>query len=271
MKVGIKMKKVILTTALLGLFSTSLLGGVTAFAADPAPLPTDGEIKFTTDEDEEGEVIKPNPDEEDEEDQEVITPEDGGSTRGPLRIQFVPDFKFGVKKGISSGKMVEDVLVIPYKDQGNQPTGKAMPTFVQVTDNRGLSTADFTDWTLSVYASEFKAADHELTGSHVKLNESTLTTTLGDTDVAGNLVNGNALGEVIPTTAAKPLTVLASKGVNTNGHQVSNVFHANYKKETTYAPETRSHGAEFVKPAGIAPQKDVLYTATMTWTLTSGL
>lgn len=267
------MKKTIIATALLGLASSAVLGTVVNAAPTNSTATTDAKIQFTPGLDDEGELVKPNPDSETPDKQEVIQITDGSKTKGPLRIQFVPNFNFGSHGSISADQAKEYANPLAYTTVSgpvSNADGKIAP-FVQVSDFRGMSDDEFAanPWTLTVVGSEFKAAaaggkaEHVLKGSTIALKESKLTTTIGDTVMAGKLAAGD-LG-TISTDGKNPLTVLKSNTDNTNGYQVSNVFDKTYTK--TGKPADKITGVEFVKPAGITPQKDREYKASLTWTL----
>lgn len=260
------MKKFVVRSAALGVFAVALSGGATAFAA-PTPvlnniLDTKGMIEFTADDEETGNLVKPD---EKGDPEEVIQIPGGNSGKGALRIQFVPDLNFGTKAGITSDVQTKFAEYLPYKDKDGNDTGKNVPPFVQVTNNTGDST---TPWSLKVRATEFKGIDdnHVLTGAQMTLEGSTLTMTKKDSIEAGKIAKGQTAGIAIPTTGG--VEVLASTG-DTNGTQISNVFEDGYQKATDY-PEGEGTGVKFTKPTGIAAHTE-LYESTITWTLESGL
>ena len=85
------MKKQILATALLS--GLILVTFVPAASALDKTADTKGSVQFEkVGENEVGEVVKPDTEDKPE---NIIVPEGGGNTTGPLRLQHVPDIKFG--------------------------------------------------------------------------------------------------------------------------------------------------------------------------------
>ncbi|MBP1039420.1 WxL domain-containing protein [Vagococcus sp. BWB3-3] len=268
------MKKV---TGLVSLCALALVVGPSALAANVGlPLDTKGSITFTDgDPSETGKIVKPNENDLDGSKEEVIDLDGKGTAgTGPLRIQFVPNFEFGTKAGFTSDAQVQNVQVIDYKLADGSASGKKIAPFVQVTNNTGNTAIR---WTLSAKATTFQESDasgnpvsggHILTGAHISLDGSTLTTTKGTTANAGALAAGQVAGTAIPTDGST-VVVLRSTG-DTNGKQVSNVFHNGYSEAGTYATGDTA-GVKFVKPAGESARASVNYKSTITWTLTDSL
>ncbi|MBP1040080.1 WxL domain-containing protein [Vagococcus sp. BWB3-3] len=272
------MKKSILAA---GICALVLAGGYTANAAEETTsLNTEGKVQFSPEgDDSTGEVHTPNEDGEEGEDPEVIElPGQGNGGTGALRIQFVPNLFFKTEES-KAARSVSNVNVLKYNLKGEAAESDIAP-FVQVSDGRGL-TGEAAKWDLTVKATPFTAtgADlpggtHVLTNSTIVFGGSTLTSDYmtsakaaeritGQEDLAktGLATNGTASVSVMKTQAGK----------DTNGYQVSNVFHDGYEKGATTYADGNTAGVQFVKPAGIAPYTGVDYTSTLTWTLTSGI
>lgn len=248
----------------MGLCASLLVGG-TAFAANTVvgEKATDGKIGFTVDTLEAGEIVKP--DENGAGGEVIQLPGQGQSSVGPLRLQFVPNFDFGTITGITSASKSYDAKVLPYTGSG----GGSIAPFVQVTNNSGANSK----WFVTATATEFKnTANHVLTGAHVSLAGSTLTSNLNvNSAAAGNLVTGQTAGVAIPTDGSSTITVLSpiTAASDTNGKQISNVFHDGYTNAGAYV-DGKTPGVKFVKPDGIAAQA-TQYTSTITWSLNDGL
>lgn len=267
-----------LTTKLVGVSALVLLGVQTSQAATVAPgndkIPTNGTITFNpnTTPTELGEVHQPD---ELGETPSVIELENQGSQgSGNLRIQFVPDFKFGSHDKITAGAVTETVTLMDYHKKGESTKSKIAP-FVQVTDERGKA-GDDAYWTLSVVATPFTAEiapgkTDVLANCEIQLNESTLTMDYKTSQEAASFIQGQAADASIKADGTQVVEVLKTvSGQSTNGTNVSNVFLNNYTKDMTYA-SIKNSGVTFYKPAGQAPLENVEYTSTLNWTLTTGL
>ena len=265
------MKKIKLLMTLLSLMTVAISGG-TAVSAAETQKTTEGTIKFEAgDVDEESVIVKPNEDDTAGAKEEIIKVPDGVSGKGNLRIQFVPNFRFGTKSGFLTDMQTQSAEVLALQNAGGVDTGKKIPPFVQVTNNSGI-VGENAGWSLSAKATPFTGthatlAAHVLTGAHIALPGSTLTMTRGTT-AAANLIATKQNNSIIPIDGSS-VVVLSTKG-DTNGKQISNIFHDNYQEAATYASGTTT-GVNFVKPAGEAARKDYNYKSTITWTLTDGL
>lgn len=268
------MKKTKLFVGIVSVCSLFLAGEIVSLAAVVDNTNTNGEINFTpnSDPNEPGEIITPN---EDDEPNEVIELPGGGSnTKGPLRIQFVPNLKFGSSTNMTAGEVKEQLVnVIPYNIKGQAPAGQKIAPFVQVTDLRG-NTGDAASWELNVKASAFTAdlpggGTDVLANVKLLLPGSTVTMDYGDTAKAKTLVDGQSVGAAILTDNVSATSVLKTKkDQSTSGYQVSNVFFNNYVKDNfTQYTNDKSTGVSFYKPAGQAPIKDAKYISVLTWTL----
>lgn len=253
------MRKIKLVTGFVGVCAVALVAG-TALAAPVGKLGTNGIIQFTPDGGQ-GEIIKPD---EEGAHEEIITDLPGKTGEGDLRIQFVPDLNFGVKRGITSNEQRKSAELLDYKGKVI-PAGK-IPPFVQVSNNTGDNT---NTWTLFVKGTPFSEAGGDiLTGAYISLNGSTLTTTGGTSAEAAAIATGQTETK-IPLSAADDGIVVLKSTAGTNGKQISNVFHNGYKYGDTYTGEAT--GVEFVKPAGKAALKNVTYSSTLTWSLVDAL
>lgn len=251
--------RVKLVVATMGICASFLIGGQ-SLAADTTVKETKGKISFTVDENEEGVILRP----DETGGREVIQlPGQGSSGKGPLRLQFVPNFDFGEIKGITSEAKTYEANLLTYTGAG----GGVIAPFIQVTNHSGVNSK----WYVTASATPFKNANsHVLTGAYVSLVGSTLTSNLNiDTTGAANLAEKQE-GAMIPTTGGT-VTVLSAKTADaeTNGKQLSNVFHDGYTKEGSYVGG-KTPGVTLVKPDGITARATE-YTSTITWTLNDGL
>lgn len=272
------MKKILIATSLC---AGVLLGASTIHAApvlNNTDIATDGSVTFKIKEnpDEEGEIHTP--DEEGEDPEIIELPGEGSHGKGNLRIQFVPHFKFVDVNEITAKQTTSNVKVLSYNIAGSASDKKAIAPFVQVTDERGL-VGNNAKWTLQVTATPFTAKDASIPGGsdilencQILLNDSTLTQDYGTSLEAADLVTGQGASSVIGTdSTSAATTVLATKTAqSTNGKQISNVFHKDYKKDQTTYVDEQTTGVQFVKPAGKAPISNVEYKSTLKWSLVTG-
>lgn len=249
-----------LSTLLTLTICAGILGAATpVFAGEVGSETTTGKVEFTTDDGETGTIVKP--DENGDEEEEIIVPEEEGTSgSGPLRIQFVPAFSFVAPAGISTEAKTYDAKLLKYN------TDQKMPAFVQVTNNSGENPT----WNLTAKASVFKNGDHELTGASINFNGSTLTTTGFDTTNAGTKLNKQSAAKLVAGDDSTLSVLSAKTTADTNGQQLSNVFQDNYKIADDYDGQTTTTGVQLIKPSGIAPKKGT-YTSTITWTLEDGI
>ncbi|MBP1040260.1 WxL domain-containing protein [Vagococcus sp. BWB3-3] len=272
------MKKTVLVA---GICALVLAGGATVNAAEEAKsLTTEGKVQFSPEgDDSTGEVHTPNEDSQEGEEPEVIElPDQGNSGAGALRIQFVPNLFFKNEES-KAARSVSNVNLLKYNLKG-ETTESVIAPFVQVSDGRGLTGAA-AKWDLTVKATPFTAtgADlpggtHVLTNSTIVFGGSTLTSDYMTSAKAAERITGQEASAKtgLATNGTASVSVMKTQaGKDTNGYQVSNVFHDGYEKgATTYAGGNTS-GVQFVKPVGIAPYADVDYKSTLTWTLTFGI
>ncbi|TFI98370.1 hypothetical protein CKN67_05620 [Carnobacterium divergens] len=268
----LKMKKTIIATALLSTVVVSSFAGV-ASAAEVGTATTKGSVQFKTPGDEEeGKVIKPGEDEE-----EILPDPDGGggSSKGALRIQHAPAFKFGIVDNVNGTKKYPAQMEAYTKPNDADPAKKYyMPNFVQVTDERGDITKG---WTLSVTGDGFKNGTDELKQTKILLNEQKHTNTVFDfqtpaTDLTTILDGFDAKGTAISTDGKTSVEILKTKaGKSTTGSQTSSVFNTSYDKATEYAETDRNAGVELQKGNLDIIEVGKVYESTLTWTLSEAL
>ncbi|USJ21433.1 WxL domain-containing protein [Lactococcus formosensis] len=153
------MKKTLLSTVLISsvVLGSALIATQTAHAdqngTPRGALQSQGSVKFFPDTDPIDPIdpvgptpnpidpVNPDPDDDDP------TPTPG--TDGPLSLNYVPDLYFGLNK-ISIDDQIYNAYATPTVDKTNPanpvPTGKYVPIYTQVTDERGA----YTGWTLTV-------------------------------------------------------------------------------------------------------------------------
>lgn len=271
------MKKTILAA---GICALVLAGGSTVMAAEETTsLTTEGKVQFTPAGDITGEIHTPDEDGKEDDEPEVIElPGQGMGGKGAIRIQFVPNLFFKSEES-KAARSVSNVNVLKYNLKGEVDKSDIAP-FVQVSDGRGL-TGDAAKWDLTVKATPFTATKAELPGGKHVLENSTIV--FGGSTLTSDYMTSAKAAERIEGQEASAKTGLATDGTasvsvmktrgsgDTNGYQVSNVFHDDYEKGATTYTDGNTSGIQFVKPSGIAPYTGVDYTSTLTWTLTSGI
>lgn len=226
---------------------------------------TEGVINFKPSTDLTGELIKP--DTEDE----VITSNDGQSSSGLLRLQFVPNFNF-LEQEIKVGPAEYNpkMTVYQYADVA-KPGDQAIPQFVQVTDSRGLNEG----WTLDVHATKFTSGTNSLEFAQIEFMQGKLFNTVyGNINSRVSAFAGQATAKVSLDSAAKT-RILATKdntsASTTNGSQTSLVFNNGYDKDQTYDLADINPGVKFIKTNKDTPVAGEEYKSTITWTLTAGV
>ncbi|MGX7417565.1 WxL domain-containing protein [Carnobacterium gallinarum] len=266
------MKKKVLAAVLL----SGILLPTFASAADQPGVPTRGSVVFEVVGDTEtGTVIVPG---EEDTDDNTIIPEGGGSSTGPLRLESVPDIKFGTIK-FKTGKTTHPALLEEYTKPAEPTVKRAIPHFVQVTDERGL--VDGT-WKLNVTSTTFKdtaAVAPELINSKIILKQQSFFNSVGDfaTPVvaATTLVDGFTGTEAtIPTDGTTNVQILSTKtGQTTNGSKTSTVFNSAYLPENldSYEVNTYNDGVILDKANGDNVQIGVNYESNLIWTLSDSI
>lgn len=254
----------------------------TVMAAEGGSAITDGTIDFEVETDPAGEIIKPETD-------EPIETEEGSSTTGNLRIQFVPDFNFGRQK-IKTGEETYAPTYMKYQYKG-QPTGKEgayyMPQFLQVSDTRGTNEG----FTLTVKGTTFKRkTGDELPFATIALTDGRLSNNVfSEAEIkervdtfkgVSNVGNGKL---VIPTGAVDGVPVIMTKSNDkahsTNGTQTSLILSSTYDKDKLdYLATDKNEDVVFTKTnkdiptiTPVAPAELDPYESKITWTLTTGI
>lgn len=274
-----KLSKIIsLSVCSLVLFGTAS----TVMAAEGGSAVTDGTIDFEVETDPAGEIIKPETD-------EPIETEEGSSTTGNLRIQFVPDFNFGRQK-IKTGEETYAPTYMKYQYKG-QPTGKEgdyyMPQFLQVSDTRGTNEG----FTLTVKGTTFKRkTGDELPFATIALTDGRLSNNVFSeaeikerVDTFKGVSNVGTGKLVIPTGTADAMPVMMTKSNekvhSTNGTQTSLILSSTYDKDKLdYLATDKNEDVIFTKTnkdiptiTPVAPAELDPYESKITWTLTAGI
>lgn len=248
-----------------------------ANAAEVGKVDTEGTVIFKQQgKDSVGEVIKPDTGED------VIDPEEGGHTTGPLRLTHVPSFDFDVVE-INTKTLLQPALMTKFKDVDDvtgavSSDSEDIVHFAQVEDVRGIKG----DWELKVSAGKFipgnTVKNSPLDNSHIIFAE-TQTTNTRITDAtelaarvttAGNETalpnNGNAIS-LLKTKAAQ----------HTDVSKTSIVFNSAYTKNNLTGGAVAVDGklsnpGVKLKAFGTDEKAiDDTYKATITWTLESAL
>nr|WP_315528561.1 WxL domain-containing protein [Carnobacterium maltaromaticum] len=270
------MKKQILATALLS--GLILVTFAPAASAIDKTADTKGSVQFEkVGENEVGEVVKPDTEDKPE---NIIVPEGGGNTTGPLRLQHVPDIKFGTVTFKTGNTKHQAILENYTKDgvAGNQ----AIPQFVQVTDERGDDTGT---WKVTVSGTTFKekvagggpATAPELANTKIVVKQQKFFNTVTDyaTPVvsAETLVSGFTGTELtIPTNGTDSVLVMQTKaGKSTNGSKTSVVFNSDYTAASSYVVGEKNAGIILDKANGDNIVVDKAYESDLTWTLSDSI
>lgn len=237
------------------LASTLLLTGAVAISAAEGEdsVNTNAKIEFTT-EDENGGGGPVDPEDPDK----PVTPGgEGGSTKGPLRITYVPNLSFGKQKVSGSTKTYNAVASkVEKNEDGLVVDGRH---FVQVADERGEETPS--GWNLTVQRDEFKQNENGLILTGAKLNfakdkefdytnEGSKDITRADVEVkngeASLVMNApKETGDFFNSTAYGKTDGVTGEG-------------------TEESPKT-TDGVQLTVPGG--SMKAGEYTSTLTWTL----
>lgn len=260
------------STVLLGLALSGVLlstGTLQASAATEKSTTTEGKVIFKTQgDDSEGEVTKPDTDEE------IITPETGGNTKGPLRFNQVPNFDFDTVE-IRSETRANSALIDKYTKEGSTDKND-ISHFVQVEDVRG----EKADWSVSVASSKFIPSvntNPTLDKTHIEFTQGKLfNTRMSDAEIATSVTKYDTKLVVGNDNAAVKLMETAA-GKDTDSSKTSLVFNNSYTEANPAAGSETKDGKVYnpgVKLNTIGSDEKVkgeTYTATLTWTLTSAL
>lgn len=217
---------------------------------------------------------------------DLIDPDDGtGATTGALRINWVPNIKFG-EVAISVATTNHPSLITTYDDLGEASgavttTGNKIPQFVQISDTRGTVGGD--GYTLKATASIFnETGGHTLDNTRIQFYSYRVTNSTmdkaatggKDEDIAASSISGIAASSTPLATGAvnqleptQDIVILktATKG-DTDSSVTSLVFDQTYRSDKDYSSATTNDQIKLHVPMGESAKK-VNYTSTLTWTL----
>lgn len=159
------------------------------FAATAGTTTSKGDITFTTDD-----GTAPTNPTDPTDPGKPVTPTDPDKptpTTGPLRIDYISNIHFGEQIISGSDTTYKAKYDEVLKEDG--VTKKYVPTFVQVTDNRGSNAG----WKLQVSNDQFAAGANELTGAVLTFKDARLNSTnLAKPDnVAAVVLSGNSVNQ----------------------------------------------------------------------------
>ncbi|MEI5993965.1 WxL domain-containing protein [Candidatus Enterococcus mansonii] len=207
---------------------------------------------------------------------------DGSYTNGALRIEHIPSIRFGQQK--ISSKIEYYQALWTMGTVGEEETKVKIPTFAQVTDERGIQSS----WKLTVYQEKaFQNTKNEknvLENTRIEIHEGQLFNTVepdASVLVSGVLGLSPAKPVDIPVGAkGNALQVMATKeGKDTDGSKTSVVFASptDYDNEATfYAKEKQEtllndHGGLKLRTPGKDKKEKATYSANLVWTLTDSI
>ncbi|MGX7417562.1 WxL domain-containing protein [Carnobacterium gallinarum] len=250
--------------AMIGFAAIAL--SVVSFNTVASAVPTNADVQFEIDDDSTiGEVIKPGTPEL------IITPEEGGSTTGPLRINHVPYMHFGTQK-ISTAKKVYHPTVERYTE-GIEV--KYIPHFVQVADARGSMTAT---WKLTVSGTVFSptvsTTNPKLNNTYISLDQGTITNNYYDEQLpveTANILSGIGATKIIPTSGGSLDVLQVQAGKNTNSTISSIVLADGYNESTPYTETDLNSGVSLHVPTNDIKVNGEKYESTLTWTLADSI
>lgn len=161
----------------IALLSTVVLGGVVVtttnvHAADVATKNSNAIVKFIADDTSTTPPVDPTDPTEETKPTDPTDPDGPGEgTKGPLSLDFVSSFDFGVQKITSTDQVYQAKAQIITDKDGN---AKNVPNYAQVTDNRGT----LAGWSLSVKQNgQFKdSTGKELTGATINIANASIQT-----------------------------------------------------------------------------------------------
>ncbi|MCA5013468.1 MULTISPECIES: WxL domain-containing protein [unclassified Enterococcus] len=232
----------------------------TALAADePVEVTAKSDAKVTFKEDD-GETTPPvNPGEPDPDPNpgEPDPEPGGGGSKGPLRVDYVSNLRFGEQKISGSSKEYHPTLV---KWNFEDATSIYIPHFIQVTDNRGSNEG----WTLSVERSEFATTENEvLTGAELVITNGEV---VSISDMPAETTPGVVQQTVtIPVgSAATVMTAAENQGMATWSYS----FGQPISNDAASTDPTAVNNDVTLKVPGTAKKiADKEYTSNITWTL----
>lgn len=218
------------------------------------------------------------------EERERIYPEkaDGSFTNGSLRIEHVPAIRFGQQK--ISSKIEYYQVLWGSGTVGEDETKVKIPSFAQVTDERGIQSS----WKLTVHQEKaFQNTKNEkntLENTRIEIHEGQLFNTVepdATVLVSGVLGLSDSKPVDIPVGAkGNALEVMATKEAKTtDGSKTSIVFASSkdYDNDATFygaeKQETLSidHGGLKLRTPGKDKKEKATYSANLIWTLTDSI
>ncbi|MBC1475216.1 WxL domain-containing protein [Listeria grandensis] len=241
----------------MGILAKIILGGVvvigvtftttvSTFAAIAGTTTSKSDITFTTDD-----GTTPTTPTDPTNPGTEVTPTDPDKpvpTTGPLRIDYISNIHFGVQmmsgSDITYKAKYDEVLI-------SGGAKKYVPTYVQVTDNRGSNTG----WKLQVSNDQFAAGTNELTGAVLTFKDARLNSTnLAKPDnVEAVVLTGNGMNQEVINAPED-----TGMGVWTNAFGT-----------VTGQDETSENASVTLKIPGITKKvANSQYVTTLTWTLT---
>lgn len=251
---------------------SSLFVAASALNVAAVDTTTEGSVNFKQQGDESvGEVILPGTEEE------VIVPETGNHSKGPLRFTHVPDFDFSSLE-IASETRFGNAILEKYVDKGRTEV-KDISHFIQVEDVRGQGGG----WKVMVSATKFtpKSALEPLAKSHIVLKQGKLfNTRLSEAEMAETVTGFES--DMAITNDGQAVDVLRTvTGKTTDVSKTSLVFNNSYTKDTPAAGSvevTTETGKKLMNPGAQLKAfgtdmkgKDETYTAIITWSLVDAI
>lgn len=228
----------------------TLVGGSLNILAADNDTTSDALVNFKADDDGTTKPVDPTNPDENVEPKDPVNP-----SKGALRIDYASTMNFGTQ--VISGKdenyFVKYTPVTTLDGDGN-PTGneKYVPSYVQVTDNRGTNTG----WELTVTGSAFKdGANNELQGAELTLENVQLAS-----QIAATYKPGFAATQVVvndsPTTLVK---ADANEGMST--------WTAAFGSTPGTSSSDTNKNIKLHVPASAKKIDGATYTSTLTWTI----
>ncbi|OJG75033.1 hypothetical protein RV12_GL002078 [Enterococcus quebecensis] len=207
---------------------------------------------------------------------------DGSFTNGSLRIEHVPAIRFGQQK--ISSKIEYYQALWGSGTVGEDETKVKIPSFAQVTDERGIQSS----WELTVYQEKAfqntKNDKNTLENTRIEIHEGQLFNTVEpDASVLVSGVLGldasNAV-DIPVGVKGNAIKVMATKeGKTTDGSKTSIVFASakDYDNDATfYAAEKQAalsidHSGIQLRTPGKDKKEKATYSANLIWTLTDSI
>jgi hypothetical protein len=252
--------KLVRLATIAALTSTTLIGGVTAFSSEQREVTTTGQVEFTSNNEDNLEVVPPETDPEVE-----IDPEVPGTT-GPLSIVKAVTMNFGSQVISNQDKtysMIAETARLANPEEGG-PTEVPYVSFAQVQDTRGLNAG----WNLQVSLSDFTSStqNNVLTGAEIRFSDGRVKYE-GSNQTNAPTTQGNHV--LSPNAGALPImTAESGKGAG-----VSSVVWGNQAAlDTQFAAEGNNpvtNDAIKLFVPGETAKDATTYQSTLTWELVS--